>query len=26
LLENSVCVNGNTARQTAHGVQSGCGD
>jgi hypothetical protein len=26
LLENSVCVNGNTARQTTNGVQSGCGE
>jgi hypothetical protein len=25
LLENSLCVNGNTARQTSHGIQSGCG-
>ncbi|WP_426996431.1 hypothetical protein [Pseudarthrobacter sp. N5] len=25
LLENGVCVNGNTARQTSQGIQSGCG-
>jgi hypothetical protein len=25
LLEKSICVNGNTARTTDHGVQSGCG-
>ena len=25
LLENSLCVNGNTARQTTNGIQSGCG-
>ncbi|WP_433874393.1 hypothetical protein [Sinomonas atrocyanea] len=25
LLENGVCANGNTARQTSHGVQTGCG-
>lgn len=26
LLGNSICVNGNTARQTTSGVQSGCGE
>ena len=29
LFENSLCVNGNTARATAnstHGIQSGCGE
>lgn len=25
LLENGLCVNGNTARQTTQGVQTGCG-
>jgi len=25
LLENGTCVNGNTARQTTSGIQSGCG-
>jgi hypothetical protein len=26
LLEKSLCVNGNTARQTTNGIQSGCGE
>lgn len=26
LHENSLCVNGNTARQTTNGIQTGCGE